>query len=145
MVLRNQDVDIAEAASSFNRRVSCVPAHSGILPLRAGFMDMFSNQPQKQSPQEASAETEAGLSAEQDPSDPSTLSLPVLYAQGERGKRGGFRVDYTNLLAGINWASDAAARDGVWFSLFIPSILHGLPASQQCPGNVQDASPQTSS
>ena len=48
-----------------------------------------------------------------DPENPAMLSLPVAFVQGEKGKRGGFRVDYSNLLAGINWASDRAARDGV--------------------------------
>lgn len=62
-----------------------------------------------------------------DPENPVMLSLPVAFVQGEKGKRGGFRVDYSNLLAGINWASDRAARDGVMIS-----FTHCSPALHHC-------------
>jgi hypothetical protein len=39
--------------------------------------------------------------------------LPVKLVQGDKGKRGGFRVDYKTVLASILQSSDSAARDGV--------------------------------
>jgi hypothetical protein len=39
--------------------------------------------------------------------------LPVKLVQGDKGKRGGFRVDYKTVLASIVKSSESAAKEGI--------------------------------